>query len=60
MASVQWVENEFEKHRNLDNALYMAKYMRNQFDFYGIKTPERRSIYKDIIREAKKAESIDW
>lgn len=38
----------------------MAKYMRNQFDFYGIKTPERRSIYKDIIREAKKAESIDW
>lgn len=38
----------------------MAKYMHNQFDFYGIKTPERRSIYKDIIREAKKAESIDW
>lgn len=32
MASVQWVENEFEKHRNLDNALHMAKYMRNQFD----------------------------
>ena len=60
MASVQWVENEFEKHRNLDNALHMAKYMRNQFDFYGIKTPERRSIYKDIIREAKKAESVDW
>ncbi|MGI1826540.1 DNA alkylation repair protein [Ligilactobacillus salivarius] len=60
MASVQWVENEFEKHRNLDNALHMAKYMRNQFDFYGIKTPERRGIYKDIIREAKKAESIDW
>ena len=35
MASVQWVENEFEKHRNLDNALHMAKYMRNQFDFMG-------------------------
>ncbi|PAY36704.1 DNA alkylation repair protein [Ligilactobacillus salivarius] len=52
MASVQWLENEFEKHRNLDNASHMAKYMRNQFDFYGIKTPERRSIYKDIIREA--------
>lgn len=58
MASVQWVENEFEKHRNLDNALHMAKYMRNQFDFYGIKIPERRSIYKDIRREAKKAESM--
>lgn len=60
MANVQWLENEFEKHRNLDNASHMAKYMRNQFDFYGIKTPERRSIYKDIIREAKKAKSIDW
>ncbi|PAY57238.1 DNA alkylation repair protein [Ligilactobacillus salivarius] len=51
MASVQWLENEFEKHRNLDNASHMAKYMRNQFDFYGIKTPERRSIYKDILNE---------
>ncbi len=48
MASVQWLENEFEKHRNLDNASHMAKYMRNQFDFYGIKTPERRSIYVGV------------
>ena len=60
MVSVQWLENEFEKYRNLDNASHMAKYMRNQFDFYGIKTPERRSTYKDIIREAKKSKSIDW
>ncbi|OTF88859.1 DNA alkylation repair protein [Ligilactobacillus salivarius] len=51
MASVQWLENEFEKHRNLDNASHMAKYMRNQFDFYGIKTPERRSIYKELLNE---------
>ncbi|SNU88569.1 DNA alkylation repair enzyme [Streptococcus merionis] len=38
----------------------MSAYMRHQFDFYGIPTPERRKIYKDIISKAKESEMIDW
>ena len=31
------------------NAIAMSKYMRNQFDFLGIKTPERREFLKNYI-----------
>ncbi len=31
------------------NAIAMSKYMRNQFDFLGIKTPERRAFLKKYI-----------
>lgn len=34
----------FQNHANPDNAGPMKKYMRNQFDFLGIKTPERRKL----------------
>lgn len=36
------------------------KYMRNKFKFYGIKTPERRKSYQDIIKDEKKKERVDW
>nr|WP_267130235.1 DNA alkylation repair protein [Lactococcus hodotermopsidis] len=38
----------------------MAKYMRNQFNYLGIKTPERREIAKDFLREKAKESEIDW
>jgi len=31
-------------HKNADNAHHMAGYMKNQFPFFGIKTPRRRAI----------------
>ncbi|WP_047982011.1 DNA alkylation repair protein [Ornithinibacillus contaminans] len=33
-----------EANRNDENAVNMERYMKNQFSFYGIKTPERRII----------------
>ncbi|HJM33633.1 MAG: DNA alkylation repair protein [Candidatus Marinimicrobia bacterium] len=33
-----------ESHKNADNAHHMAVYMKNQFPFFGIKTPRRRAI----------------
>lgn len=38
----------------------MAKYMRNQFVFYGLPTPKRKAVYKDFLKEEKKSGQIDW
>jgi 3-methyladenine DNA glycosylase AlkD len=38
----------------------MAAYMRNQFLFYGIKTPERREIIAPILMEMSKQKDVDW
>ncbi len=41
----------FEKHSNAANAAAMKKYLRNKFEFYGIKTPERKELVKQVIQE---------
>lgn len=50
----------FEKNADEENALAMSKYMRNMFKFYGLATPKRRKIYKDFIKNEKKAKKVDW
>ncbi len=47
------LENAFAENRNPENAFAMAKYMRNNFSFFGIKTEERRRIFKEIWKENK-------
>ncbi|HWJ78257.1 MAG TPA: DNA alkylation repair protein [Niallia sp.] len=39
----------FENNRNLENAVPMAKYMKNHFSFLGIKTPLRRELMRQIF-----------
>ena len=41
----------FLTHENLENASGMKRYMKNHFEFLGIKTPERRVLSKDFLRE---------
>lgn len=41
----------FEQNANPANAAPMKKYMREQFEFLGIKTPERRALQKEFISE---------
>lgn len=41
----------FIENRNPENASAMAKYMRNHFTFFGIKTNDRREILKKIWKE---------
>ncbi len=50
----------FEKNRNDEKAAQEARYMRNLFRFYGIKTPVRKTLYKDFLKEEKKNKTIDW
>ncbi len=58
--------NSFESSANTEVAPQMEKYMRNQFRFFGIKSPERREIYKDfkrtqgLIPNANKNEIVKW
>ena len=53
MNFINKLETAFQKNSNPENAFAMAKYMRNHFRFFGIKTDERRKIFKGIWKENK-------
>jgi 3-methyladenine DNA glycosylase AlkD len=53
MGFISELEKAFQENSNPDNAFAMAKYMRNHFSFFGIKTEERRQIFKAIWKENK-------
>lgn len=54
------IKKIFESHSCLEKAIPMAKYMRDQFSFYGIPTPLRRKLEAEFLKEEKKGKSIDW
>ena len=43
--------SRFEDHRNPHDAGFMKKYLKNKFEFYGIKTPVRNEIIKKYFRD---------
>ena len=51
---------EMIQHKNEEQAQKMSKYMLNKFEYIGIKTPERRKIFKNSFKEYKNKEKIDW
>ena len=51
---------EMTPHKNEEQAQKMSKYMLNKFEYIGIKTPERRKIFKNFFKEYKNEEKIDW
>ncbi|WP_455543257.1 DNA alkylation repair protein [Intestinibacter sp.] len=54
------IKTMFEQNGDKENAISMSKYMRNMFKFYGIKSPQRKAIYKEFLKEEKKSKQIDW
>ncbi|MGB4588019.1 MAG: DNA alkylation repair protein [Clostridiaceae bacterium] len=42
-----------KNHGNEENKKWMENYMRNQFSFLGIKTPERRELVKEYLKGLK-------
>ena len=54
------IKERFEGVKDGEKAVQMAKYMRNKFAFYGIPTPERKKLYRDIIKSEKKSGVVDW
>ena len=53
-------KEKFEAAGDEANAISMSNYMRGQFLFYGIPSPERKAIYKEFIRDEKKTKNVDW
>lgn len=47
---LQALVEAFEFYRNDENALAMAKYMKDRFSFYGIKSPLRREIQREWVK----------
>ncbi len=45
---------------NPENAKPMKAYMRNQFDYFGLKSPEMREAQKPFLAAARQQKSIDW
>jgi len=45
------LEIAFQKHSNSENAFHMKKYMRNKFEFFGIKAPLRKEITRNFLRK---------
>lgn len=53
MAFILDLETNFKEKINTVDAIAMAKYMKNNFTFYGIKTTERRLIFKNTWKNQK-------
>lgn len=51
MPFIESLETAFHRISHPENAFAMAKYMRNHFLFFGIKTEDRRLIFKTIWKE---------
>lgn len=54
------IKEQFEINRDEENAVKMAAYMRNKFQFYGLATPKRKAIYKDFLKAEKSKKAVDW
>jgi 3-methyladenine DNA glycosylase AlkD len=59
------LENTFAANAKAENALPMSKYMKDLFPFFGIKTDERRAIFKSLCKKHQaeidsNARTIAW
>ena len=58
MTAFQNLKKLFKLHADENTARQMAAYMRGQFKYYGIPTPQRRALSKPFL--GKKSDAIDW
>ncbi|MGN0362062.1 MAG: DNA alkylation repair protein [Bilifractor sp.] len=52
--------SKFEAVSDPEKAISMSAYMRSQFHFYGIPSPERKAVYAEFLKAEKKSKNIDW
>lgn len=51
MEYLSYLQDLFEQNQNAEYAQQMSKYMRNQFQFYGINSPHRTEILKQFLEQ---------
>ncbi len=49
-----------EASKNPVKAISMSSYMKNQFVFFGVSAPERKLIFKNILKEKGKPSENEW
>lgn len=49
----------FKENRNEENSVYMKKYMKDKFDFLGIKSSKRKELQKEFFKDIDKKSPID-
>lgn len=54
------LKRKFENNSHPDKAQQMTAYMRNQFEFYGLQSKERKELYHDELIAEKEKKKIDW
>ena len=63
---IRSLQVEFEKHADAGNAVQMKKYMKDRSEFFGIKSPLRRELYREHIRQfglmpaGQREEIVHW
>lgn len=55
----QRIVNKYIENRNNKNAILMRKYLRDQFEFLGIRSPIRKILQKKFLKELDKEEPIN-
>ncbi|WP_195990193.1 DNA alkylation repair protein [Clostridium sp. D53t1_180928_C8] len=53
------VINKFRESTNEENAIVMKAYLKGQFEFLGIKSPERKQLQKEFLSNINKKEPIN-
>ena len=46
----QSLEKSFHQHANAENAVQMKKYMKDRYEFFGIKSPLRKEIFRQHFK----------
>ncbi len=50
----------FYQSKNEEQAIKMAKYMKNNFLFLGIQKPVRTKLQKDFLKNLRQKKTVDW
>lgn len=58
-AYIQEISDKLRRNANPENAVKMKQYMRNKFEYFGIKSPERKAILKEFFSENNLPEFTD-
>ncbi|WP_111684193.1 DNA alkylation repair protein [Winogradskyella tangerina] len=53
MAFIEQLKSQFEAHKNPSHALQMQAYMKHLFPFYGIRSPQRKAILREVFKAEK-------
>ncbi len=54
-----YVKKLYEEHADPETAVPMARYMRDQFQYYGLKSLIRRELVREFLKEKNK-QDLDW